>query len=275
MISMTLFGCGQSKSSSEGDPHAHEKGKAFEICGVTKAAAGAMASRNIIGGTVVEKGQADAKAAIMLMSDSGSICTAAAISRNVLLTAAHCLAKDEGYIAFFAPSMTCASGFDISKDAIRATRVVRHSGYDLEQPDVTKRRDDVGLVFLGKDIPEGYPVYKIADPQTVGERNELLLYGYGVTGDNLGGAGTLRKASVNSQRYRIDLGNKLISVNQAGTQGLCMGDSGGPGLVQIGSELQILGVNSFVHGQNGEFCNDLGYETIADSYKDWIEFQMK
>jgi secreted trypsin-like serine protease len=270
VFSLTLFACNQDQSAHRVDPKAREK-KSPGVCVAEKI----LMAPNIVGGELVNKGDGDEKTVVMLMGlESGSICTAAPIAKDVLVTAAHCVGEDPNVLAAaFYPSISCESGFNMTKHTLRVSRIARHSGYDLSIP-VDKRKDDIALVFLKQDIPIGYPIYKIADPQQVNESHDMYLYGYGVTGENRGGAGMLRKTTVRSNQYNIQQNDKKVRVDQANSAGFCMGDSGGPGMVKINGELQILGVNSYVQGRDGDICNKLGFQTLVDSYKDWINFQM-
>lgn len=270
VFSLTLFACNQDQSAHKVNPRAHEK-KSPGVCVAEKI----LMAPNIVGGTVVNRGDGDEKTVVMLLGlETGSICTAAPIAKDVLLTAAHCVGDDPNVLAAaFYPSISCESGFNITKHTIRVARVAKHAGYDLKTQ-VADRKDDIALVFLKQDIPTGYPIYKIADPQFVNESHEMELYGYGVTGENRGGAGFLRKTKIDSSNYTIQQNEKKIRVNQANSTGFCMGDSGGPGMVKVNGELQILGVNSYVQGRDGDICNKLGYQTLVDSYRDWITFQM-
>lgn len=270
IFSLTLFACNQDQSAHNSNPKARQKGSPG-VCVAEKI----LMAPNIVGGTVVNKGDGDDKTVVMLIGlENGSICTAAPIAKDVLITAAHCVGEDPNVLAAaFYPSMSCESGFNITKHTIRISRVARHTGYDLQTP-VAERKDDIALVFLKHDIPSGYPIYKIADPIRVNESHQMELYGYGVTGENRGGAGLLRKTKIDSRNYSIQQNEKKIRVNQADSTGFCMGDSGGPGMVKIDGELQILGINSYVQGRDGDICNKLGFQTLADSYRDWIAFQM-
>jgi secreted trypsin-like serine protease len=271
VISMTLFGCDQYKPANKGEPRPQQKSRTG-VCEPQKA----LVPTNIVGGTVVQKGQPDDKTVVMLLDlNEGTICTAAPIGPNVLLTAAHCVGDDYSQlVASFYPTLSCEEGFDVTKKSIRVSRVARHSGYNMSLP-VAERTDDIALVFLRANVPDGYPIYKIADPQAVNEQNKMFLYGYGVVGEKRGGAGVLRKTTVDSSRFNISVADKKVRVDQADASGFCMGDSGGPGMVLVDNQLEILGVNSYVQGHDGDICNKFGFQTLVSAYKEWIDFQMK
>ena len=266
VTSLTLFSCEGSRSTG-GEPRANQK----KVAGVCEKEADLMAA-GIVHGDVVNKGDPDDKNVVMILS-ANTICTAAPITDGVLVTAAHCVTGDPaGMVAVFYPSLSCESGFDITKYSIRISKIARHSGYDLSVP-VDQRTDDIALVFLKSSIPAGYPIYQIADPEKVDLQAPMWLYGYGIVGEKRGGRGILRKTFVEMSRVTVDPVQKKIRVDQHDSTGFCMGDSGGPGLVTINSKLQILGVNSYVNGVNGDICNNLGFQTLVHPYLDWIEFQ--
>ncbi|MGZ3727551.1 MAG: S1 family peptidase [Pseudobdellovibrio sp.] len=231
-----------------------------------------LLASGIVKGDIVQKGDADDKSAVMLLG-ANSLCTAAPIGQDVLLTAAHCVGDDASVMqAAFYPSMSCESGFNITKYSIGVSRVVKHPGYDTSLP-VEKRVNDIALVFLKSKIPDGYPIYRIADPNYLTDLNQMFLYGFGIVGENQGGRGILRKAVIESRRYSINFPDSKIEVNQMNNSGFCMGDSGGPAFVKINDEMQILGVNSYVSGHEGNICNGFGFQTLVKPYSDWIYSQ--
>lgn len=226
----------------------------------------------IIGGKRVEPIDKDSKTVAMILStvgkDSG-ICTAALIRANVLLTAAHCIqATVNKTIVVFHASISCESGFDVRSHAQRVVKTIVHEGYS-PSAGTKEGADDIALVFLETSAPAGYPIYKIADPAAV-DNSRLYFYGYGVTGSAEKGSGILRKASFAKEDFLIEKDVKKIRVTQDKGVGICYGDSGGPGLVNVNGESQILGVNSFVRGSEADTCNGTSTLALASAYREWI-----
>ncbi len=232
----------------------------------------------IVGGDRVYQSEPDANRVVLLFNTEGAICTAAPIARDVLLTAAHCaLSTIEKYVVVYYSSLTCESGFDITNLQMvgLVKELVVHEAYSDSAP-ASQLKGDLALVFLSKDIPVNYPIYRIADPNLVNSSNFLKLYGYGSVGYGKRGSGIMRKTELPAVSYKIDRTDQKVYVDQSAGNGVCSGDSGGPGLVDINGEFQILGVNSYVSSTNPneDACKDSAALVLVDSYRDWIEIKM-
>jgi hypothetical protein len=225
---------------------------------------------HIIGGSRVLPTDADAKATVMIIStEKGTgqsfICTATPITSRTLITAAHCLDRAAQVTAVFYVDLLCSSGFKFSRDAIRAVDFTWHPDYD---PNVMNSSNpDMGLVHLSADIKPGYQIYNInLAPETL--NSELLLYGYGITGSNNSDSTVLRKVNLSSTEYTYEQQSMIINSN--GARGICLGDSGGPGLVTSGQELQIATVNSFGYGPRNDVCGGRASLILIHPFISWV-----
>lgn len=225
---------------------------------------------NIIGGNRVLASDADSKSTAMIIStekNTGNsfICTATPITSRTLVTAAHCLDRASKVTAVFYTDLTCASGFRFSRDAVRAIDFKHHPQYDPNS--MSSANPDIGLVHLGAEIKVGYPVYKInTSPEIL--NSELLLYGYGITGSNNTDSTVLRKVRLARDEYTFELNSIVIPNN--GVRGICLGDSGGPGLVKVENELQIASVNSFGYGPRNDVCGGRSSLILLHPFMPWI-----
>jgi secreted trypsin-like serine protease len=227
---------------------------------------------NIIGGQIVEQNDVDAKKVLMLIS-KGQLCTATAIRKNVILTAAHCIAGGTDVtFAIFRSSLSCESGFNKFEHRQKISKIYVHEEYKANvSPE--QMTGDVALLILEGEIPLGYEIYDIANPDFIDSQSDMFLYGYGRirSGEDYGaGAGMLRKTSLARSDYVIDLANKKVKVDQSNGTGICQGDSGGPAFVNVGNQKMILGINSYVRGLETDICSQSSYQTLAYSYMSWI-----
>lgn len=232
----------------------------------------ALLATGLIGGQVVNKVDPDSNFAVLIIS-GGHICTASPIRENVLLTAAHCFDKDKlnDTVAVFYPSISCESGYDKRLHSVPALSVSLNDDFKSDVQ-IDKTEGDVALVFLSSKIPEGYPIYKVADPANISSGSDLVLYGYGRTNSNGGGSGILRRIHVGPEHYVVGEMHNRVVINQSQGNGICNGDSGGASLVASrGGELQILGISSYVTGPTEDVCGAMGVQTLAFTYNDWIE----
>lgn len=234
----------------------------------------------IVGGQKVGQYDYDSTKVVMLLTESGSdveLCTASPIAPDVLLTAAHCVTSTASATkAYTTASATCESGFDRFSDGIGVQAVEIHEGYvGVETATMNAVKSDVALVFLKSSLPTYYPVYKIADSRNLGN-SSLYLYGYGAVSMTKKSSGILRKTEVDSQDFEIDRNLQEVRIDQTRGHGVCSGDSGGPGLVLINGDYQILGVNSYVSGKKDtDYCLNEGNLALADNYLSWIENKVR
>ena len=268
LLTALSFSCDSRKAASHPEPRGKQTGGPARAC-VPEAE---LLAANIVQGTQVLPGDEDAKAVMMVFSN-GELCTGAAISENVILTAAHCVVKGDpsNTSVMLYPSLSCESGFNRAKYSIPAVKIIVHEDYN-PKVEANLTSGDLALVVLATKLPAGYPIYKIAAPSEVIE-DVLLLYGYGKTGSNEKGAGILRNTTV--QKYFKDEVNKKVKIDQQNAPGICQGDSGGPSLVMVGGELKILGVNSYVTGDSKDVCNRESYQVLVWSYDNWLQEKLK
>lgn len=225
---------------------------------------------NIIGGNRVVATDADSKSTAMIISTEKNtgqsfVCTATPISSRTLITAAHCLDRASKVMAVFYPDLLCSSGFRFSRDTVKAVDFKYHPDYD---PNVMNSSNpDIGLVHLSADIKAGYPIYSISRNPEVLE-SELLLYGYGITGSNNSDSTVLRKVTLDRAKY--DFEQKSIVIPENGTKGICLGDSGGPGLVKNQDRLEIATVNSFGYGPRNDVCGGTSSLILVHPFMSWI-----
>lgn len=227
-------------------------------------------SENIIGGNRVLATDADAKSTVMIIStekNTGNsfVCTATPIASRTLITAAHCLDRAAKVTAIFHVDLLCTSGFKFSRDAVRAVDFKYHPDYN---PNImASSNPDIGLVHLPTDIHPGYPIYKInTNPE--GLESDLLLYGYGVTGTDNSDSTVLRKVKLARNEYIFESNSIIIPNN--GVRGICLGDSGGPGLVTSNNELQIATLNSFGYGPRNDVCGGRSSLILVYPFVNWV-----
>ena len=212
-----------------------------------------------------------------------SFCSGTIVSERVVVTAAHCLQafdpatrqkkpelilpKVENFIVHFDTKVTVGGNW------IRAAAVIPHPDWspaDTLSPVPTGAPNDIGIIILSEDIPEGAMPAKIADPMMdLGEFSEAWLAGFGVTlSRNNNDTGTLRQ--VKTDLKSSDERTQRFGVGAIG-RGACAGDSGGPAFVETEDGYLLIGATSTGIEIFGVCLGIANNYTDVRYYIEWIE----
>jgi secreted trypsin-like serine protease len=197
------------------------------------------------------------------------VCSAAAISPTVLVTAAHCFETEDVLVSFLEEPLTVGlAAFDTGKWYPDPEWCIGCSGglpgFDSHDVAVIVLDEPVSLPRYGQLPSRGFV-------DTLPPNTKVDLVGYGVQFDQGGGprwpadgAFTRYYAPtelVASNHVHSDEYIKLRSNPAKGKGGICFGDSGGPDL--LGGTDVILAVNSYGSNSN---CAGVAYSNRIDTY---------
>jgi hypothetical protein len=209
------------------------------------------------------------RSVVMIAGSYGTICTATAVARTLLLTAAHCVQPGADYkLVDREPGQQPAF-----KDV---ARIERDPQFDLKRLFAHLATADVALIRLVDPLPMRIPTAPIgADDETVAVGDILTVAGYGVTvhgADRLDGMVRAAALVVTGQpgSLQIRLFDPATKGESAGL-GACTGDSGAPALRDENGILTIIGVVSWSTGPNlSGGCGGLTGITPLVRYRSWI-----
>lgn len=209
------------------------------------------------------------RSVVMILGSYGTACTATAIARDLLLTAAHCVQPGADYkLVGSAPGQE-----PVLKNIVR---IERDPQFELKRLFGHLATADVALIKLEEPLPPRIPPVRIGgDTETVAVGDTLVVAGYGVTvrGDGRTG-GTVRAAAlvVTGQPgpLQIRLYDPRTRDESAGL-GACAGDSGAPAFHDTEGSLTIVGVVSWSTGPKLlAGCGGLTGITPLVRYRIWI-----
>lgn len=224
----------------------------------------------VIGGQKVKAGSKEIYSTVGIYDRSEKfLCTGTLISRSLVLTAGHCIGrKPKDMVVFFTES--------IDSVTLENTRAVidakAHDDYD-GQP--RKNMADIGLLKMEfAPLPRGYgPAELLADTTRLKEKASFTAVGYGVNWSWVAelGAGIIRSVQLNIDDPQFTKTEVLVA--QSLTRGICLGDSGGPGYMNVDGRLQVWGVASrgdSLYSKVIPDCFIYSVYTRVDAYLPWI-----
>lgn len=200
---------------------------------------------------------------------SSTACTATAIGRDLLLTAAHCVQPGADY------KLVASEPGDapVLKDV---AHIEREPQFDLKRLFGHLATADLALIKLGETLPARISPARIgSETETVAVGDTLVVVGYGVTvrGDGRT-AGTARAAPLAVTGQPGSLQIRLFDPATKGVSaglGACTGDSGAPAFRDAGGSITIIGVVSWSTGPNlSAGCGGLTGITPLARYHAWI-----
>jgi secreted trypsin-like serine protease len=203
--------------------------------------------------------------AVMITGSGGTFCTGAAIARDLVLTAAHCVQPGANYKLIEFNTARQPVLLDIRQ-------IARHPNFNLQTLLGHRATADVALLKLAAPLPADVQPAMLdrADrkPQ-LGDRYSVAGYGLAVRGDGKTG-GTLRTAQLVATGQPGNLQIRLVDPATGGNapgMGACTGDSGAP----VYEGMALAGVVSWSTGPNMTAgCGGLTGVTPLTLYRGWI-----
>ena len=204
-----------------------------------------------------------ARPIVMIIDQRGDLCTGTALARDLILTAAHCVAKRARYQV---------RAYQTDKP-VGVAAIERHPNFNLANYTSGRATADLALIKLSGMLPDIVVPAALGAARRVAPGETLTIAGFGVTvaGTALGlGVPRTAKLTVTGKpgTFQIRLYDNATHNSRAGL-GACTGDSGGPAF--DGEGPLVIGVISWTTGpQDVEGCGGLTGLTPLLLYRQWI-----
>lgn len=204
-----------------------------------------------------------ARPIVMVIDGRGDLCTGTALARDLVLTAAHCVALPIPYkVRAYQNGAT-----------IEVRQVTRHPGFTMAAYAASRATADIALIKLASPLPDIIVPAGLAAARRVATGETLTIAGFGVTRDkSADGLGIPRKAVLAVTGKPGSLQVRLhdpATRNKSPGLGGCIGDSGGPAF--DGEGPLVIGVISWSTAPSDEEgCGGLTGVTPLLNYRQWI-----
>lgn len=210
---------------------------------------------------------AAARAIVMLTDSDEDLCTATALARDVVLTAAHCvMGERERSVKVYQTG-----------EAIPVRSVARHPRFDAKAYARSRATADVALVKLAKPLPAIVVPAELAPARRVAVGETLTVAGFGVTqAFTPYGLGAPREAKLAVTGKPGSLQIRLVDPATGNTRpglGACTGDSGAPAFDTDGRLIGVVSWSTAANNEDG--CGGLTGLTPVLIYREWIDEHVK
>jgi secreted trypsin-like serine protease len=211
----------------------------------------------IVGG---KTGEHSAREHTVFITSRVQDCSGTLIARDLVLTAAHCV----------------ASGGNFSVLSIPVSQVVLHPAFRRDTYETHRPSPDVAILKLASPAPHPLRPVRLATEKAFPARGAAFLiagYGEGVEGDRR--IGTFRTAQLINAGTTGGIMLRLHAPPSAPGTGSCTGDSGGSAYRSENNVLVLYGVIAWAGGRPGSNCGAVTGIVLVANQIVWIRATAK
>jgi secreted trypsin-like serine protease len=222
----------------------------------------------VVNGVELSANSKDSKLAVLLLMTRGSslnACTGILISKQIILTAAHCVSgvQPKQIRIVFKNHGTQ----DEAPSDFKADKIVIHEKFTGSPEGFS----DLALVKMLGSAPSDYPSVSLMSANEQPDSDVVTLIGYGITSEDKKDSMVLRETT---KSFKSDIHPKIgyFGIDQSSKSGgFCRGDSGAPVFVSVKATRKLFGINSFTVGlEANKECHTASVAMSAAAYSSWI-----
>lgn len=197
---------------------------------------------------------------VLIVSTRGASCSGTVLSRELVLTAAHCVQLQANYAIALVEGAT--------PRLLQVASVILHPGFDPAQFKTRRPTPDLAILKLSEPLPARYRAARLlADAALPRPGDQFVLAGFGFAAEgNERSAGTLRTLAMPAVGTTGGIMVRL-SLGATTPAGACTGDSGGPAF-KNGALAAVIG---WTTGPKGPGCGLVTGATLVGIQRAWIE----
>ena len=202
--------------------------------------------------------------AVMVLTSGArgaGFCTGVVIGRDVILTAAHCVAGLAKTMVFF--KQNDAPVF------LPPAAIAVHPAYKAEAPRTRERSIDLAIIRTNAPLPEALKPVTLEQTANISLGALYGISGFGLTREGQGTSGGVLHWG--KLRARAPLSSILLWAEDPKARGFgaCEGDSGGPVFnLETGA---LVAITSWSEGEGKTHCGKLTQAALIAPQRAWIE----
>ena len=225
-------------------------------------AASAMSAQAVVGPST-QDGRYAAHAIMILKRSAAKAgyCSGVVIARDIVLTAAHCVADPANLRVHFRDS----AGQPV---LLKVADVAIHPGFRANAKEARVRTVDLALVRSAEPLPASFVPAVLDETGAVEVGAAFTIAGFGIARENAPEtSGTLRTGALTA---RAPLSKVLLWAKDrdASGTGACTGDSGAPIFDAAGAK--VVAITAWADGAGKAFCGKLTQGTLVAPQRGWI-----